>query len=696
MNESKATVDFETRSACSLKKSGAWKYSLDPSTQILCLVYRLPHWKPGVTQLWHPAFPQCGMLEGFNGESLLELIDWIEWGGPLEAYNVFFERAIWTNILTPKYDFPLPAWDQWRCSAAKAAAHALPRSLTDAGAALNLKLQKDDAGHKLMMKISKPRKSRKKERETWAKNHIKPPKYLWWEDRDLFERLFAYCRQDVLSEEALSEYLEDLNDLETRYYCLDQKINQRGFYLDIPGIRTALQLIHGEVHRLNGELADLTEGQVQKATQRTKLKKWLDTQDVHLFDTKGSTIDELLSQNDDAEKEADELPPWVDKLNPSARRALEILRMLGRSSTAKYETMLAWACPDGRVRGGLLYHGATTGRWSGAGVQPHNFPKGTIKKFNMDHAWDVILSGDRHRILAEYPSVMETLACALRGAIIAPEGKQLYVADYAAIEARVLMWMAREKDGLRLFREGKNLYIDMAQAIFPGREITKESKIEYPVGKTSILGLGYGMGPGKFVSAVKTITGLDIDEVFAEEVVATYRNKYAEVKSFWYKTEECAVAAVLHPGTVIHQDRLLWQQIGDFLFCTLPSGRRLSYPYPELRDKETPWGDMRPELTFMGVDVYTHQWKRQHTYGGKLVENVIQAVSRDLMAYALQASEDSGIYHPILSVHDEIIAEAELGTGSIKEFETLLATPPAWAKGCPIAAEGWVGTRYRK
>lgn len=660
-------------------------------------MYRLPLWQPGVTALWHPAFPQCEMDEGFDGNSLLELIDWIESGLPLEAYNAFFERAIWTNILTPKYGFPLPAWDQWRCSAAKAAAHALPRHLGDAGEALGLDTQKDDTGHKLMLKISKPRKSRKKEREIWAKNHGTTPfPRLWWENKDTFERLFAYCRQDVLTEENLSHGLDDLNNQETKYYCLDQKINERGFQLDIFAVEKALQLIEGEVIRLNAELSELTNGQVTRATQREKLKKWLSTQGVQLFDTKGFTIDELLNQDDENQEEVEELPPWAQTVSEPARRALEILRLLGRSSTAKYETMRAWATPDGRVRGGLLYHGATTGRWSGAGVQPHNFPKGTIKNFDMNHAWEVIKTGDRNQIIAEYPSVMEVLACALRGAIIAPEGKQLYVADYASIEARVLMWMAREEEGLRLFREGKNLYIDMAQTIFPGRVITKESKIEYPVGKTSILGLGYGMGAGKFVSACKTMTGVDIDVTFAEEVVATYRNKYSKVKSFWYETEESAIEAVYHPNITIHQDRLSWLRQGNFLFCTLPSGRRLAYPYSQVRDKETPWGDMRPELTFMGVDMYSHQWKRQHTYGGKLVENVVQAVSRDLMAHALQACEDSQTYLPILSVHDEVIAEAEIGLGSVKDFETLLITTPSWAQGCPLAVEGWAGTRYRK
>lgn len=372
-----AVCDFETRSACNLKDCGAWKYSLDPSTEVMCLVYRLPYWPDGRTALWTPAYPKPGIPENFDAESLLELCDWITAGELLEAHSAFFERAIWTNILAPTHGFPLPHPSTWRCSAAKAAAHALPRKLEDAGAALKLDIRKDDEGHKLMLKLSKPRKPRKKERELWAASHgNEPHPTLYFEDLASFQRLWKYCASDVLAEEALSEALDDLSETETPNYILDQAMNQRGFRLDMEAVEIALDLIAKESALLNAELSQLTGGSVERATQRDRMKAWLKTQDVHIFDTKGATIDALL-QGDDENQSAEpgELPPWVETLPAPARRALEILRTLGRSSTAKYETMLDWACGDGRVRGGLLYHGATTGRWSGAGVQPHNFPK---------------------------------------------------------------------------------------------------------------------------------------------------------------------------------------------------------------------------------------------------------------------------------------------------------------------------------
>lgn len=292
------------------------------------------------------------------------------------------------------------------------------------------------------------------------------------------------------------------------------------------------------------------------------------------------------------------------------------------------------------------------------------------------------------------PTVMEVLSCALRGAIVAPPGHQLYVADYAGIEARVLSWVARQEDALRMFRENGDPYCDMATGIYD-RPITKADKNERQLGKAAVLGCGYQMGASKFVDTA-AMYGVTIDEEFSQQVVDAYRSKYWRVKALWYETQDAAIEAVANKGHVIKQDRLRWQRFGNFLFGTLPSGRRLAYPYPELREKTTPWGARQWQLTFMGVDMYTKKWTRQTTYGGKLVENIVQAVSRDLMAAALLRCEASKTYVPILSVHDEVIAEAKLGAGSVQEFEGLLTELPPWAAGCPVGAEGWAGTRYRK
>lgn len=350
------------------------------------MAFRLPYWKKGRTGLWHPAFPHLGMEES-GTDDLIELFNWIIQGELIEAHNSWFERGIWRNIMEPRYGWPSMGPKQWRCSAAKAAAHSLPRGLDDCAAALGLRIRKDAAGSKVMMKMNKPRKPRKAEVAAWQKEHGNAPMpLLWHESRELLDQLFAYCRQDVLVEEAVSAVVPNLSDDEVEMYCLDQIINERGFLLDMEAVAAALALIDIESERLNGELKVLTGGYPDKATQRKKMHDWFLDQWVIIEDTKAGTVDEALKRDD---------------LTPKARRGLELLQCLGRSSTAKYEAMRNHACGDGRVRGGLLYHGAGTGRWAGSGVQPHNFPRGTVK--DIDGAWRVLKTRDKDAIAAFNP-----------------------------------------------------------------------------------------------------------------------------------------------------------------------------------------------------------------------------------------------------------------------------------------------------
>lgn len=402
-------MDFETRSSLPLRTHGTWRYSVDLTTEILCLAWRLPSCALGQTALWHPAFPHLGIAEE-GREDLTGLFAWIAKGGLVEAHNAFFERCIWLNKFV-QFGAPFINSEQWRCSAAKAAAHSLPRGLDDALAALRLPVRKDEDGAKLMKAMVQPRKAVKRDKRDWRRQHcpcrlcdatgrleklkrdgtptkngekcwrcdgrghsrLKPPPMplLWRESKEEMERLWAYNRQDVLAEEALSEALPDLNDFEQRVYCVDQDVNERGFYVDLDGVEAALSLIDHEQRDLNGELADITKGAITKATQRQKVLAWLEDNGLTLDDTRKETLDELL----DAEQ--DELPPWVltEDANPKVFRVLEIVRTIGRSSTAKYLAMQNWAADDQRVRGGLLYHGASTGRWTGRGPQIHNLPK---------------------------------------------------------------------------------------------------------------------------------------------------------------------------------------------------------------------------------------------------------------------------------------------------------------------------------
>lgn len=731
-NPPKATLDFETRSACSIKDCGSWRYSLDPTTEVMCLVFRLPHWEPGRTALWHPAFPQFNLPEAKCPEKA-ELMEWVLSGQLVEAHNAWFERGIWTNIMVPRHDwFPI-RHEQWRCSAAKAAAYCIPRSLDGAVSALKLIIRKDTEGGKVMKKMAKPRKPKVAEVKMWVMSQFKlvglklseisasleieetgqyrvraswaagtvTAKRLkagpispdgsgegimpltWHESVELLERLWAYCRVDVLAEEGLSHVLKDLSPLETRVYLMDQGINQHGFQVDGEAVRAALEIVDVIYTDLNRELVEITDGRVQKATQRAKMTDWFADNGLILEDTKGPTLDGWLKRHD--------LPPKV-------HRCLQLIRSLGRSSTAKYVAALNWADPaTWRIHGGLLYHGAGTGRWSGAGLQPHNFPRGNIK--NMELAWEILKTRDVALIEMMYGDVMECLSFALRGLIIPRKGRKLFVADYAAIEARVVFWLAQDEDALGIFHRGECIYCAMATDIY-GREIIKGvHNDERQMGKQAVLGLGYQMGAPKFLDTCAKY-GMFLELEFAKYVVDKYRNRFSKVKQMWWDQEEAAIAAVKRKGQTIKCGRVAWRVVQydgfEVLHCKLPSGRLLSYVDPLVVQRPTPWGANKDALTFMGVNALSKKWCRQDTYGGMIVENITQAVARDLMAEAMLRADEGSVYDVILSVHDELIAEADDGQGSDREFEHVMAELPDWAEGCPVAAEGWSGHRYKK
>ncbi len=710
-NPLKATIDFETRSACSIKDCGSWRYSLDPTTQVMCLAFRLPHWEKDRTALWHPAFPHLGVKEADCPE-LEELFAWIAEGKLVEAHNCWFERGIWTNICVPKLGWPEVGHRQWRCSAAKAAAHSLPRSLDGCTLALDLRTKKDVEGAKVMKKMAKPRKPRVAEVKSFVAQQDGVPAikqcvvttvatdtgwkasvswdggerdfslpFYWHESAEMIERLCAYCRKDVLAEEAVSHRLRDLSAKETEMYLMDQSINQRGFQLDREGIEAALEVINGIFSDLNKELVELTDGRVEKATQRARMIQWFNEMGLPLEDTQGSTLDGWLKRED---------------LEADVRRGLELVRALGRSSTAKFVAAENWASPGAwRVHGGLLYHGAGTGRWSGSGVQPHNFPRGSIK--DMDFAWEVIKTKDVAFMEMMYGDVMTLLSHALRGMIIPTPGRKLMVADYAAIEARVVLWLAGDEEALNIFRRNECIYMAMATEIY-GRPITDKVKQadERQMGKQAVLGLGYQMGAKKFQATLAEKWGIFIELDFAQQIVDTYREKFWRIKKMWWDQEAAAIAAVRHPGRTFRCGKVFWRSFDGFLHCKLPSGRLLGYSEPRIFKKKTPWGEERDCLTYMGVDPYTKKWRRQDTYGGMLVENITQAVARDLMADAMLRCHEEGMYDVILSVHDELIAECDEGVGSVKDFETVMAHVPDWAAGCPVSAEGWTGYRYKK
>jgi DNA polymerase len=361
---------------------------------------------------------------------------------------------------------------------------------------------------------------------------------------------------------------------------------------------------------------------------------------------------------------------------------------------------------DNRIRDMLMYHGAGTGRWTGKMVQPHNFPRGSLKPKEAGLACELIREDNKEFIEMLWGSddpnakkaltVMEVLSSALRGSITAAPGNDLVVADYSSIEARVLVWLVGDKKALDVFHSGKDIYKDMAVSIYnvPYEEVDDEQR---RMGKQAILGLGYQMGPDKFKFTLWDSYDIHIELDLAQMVVDAYRIRYAKVKAFWNHINECAIRAVKNPNRVVKvNDKVMFKFSKGFLRCRLPSGRTLYYRDPRIKKKELPWGGKADTLTYMNVDGKTKKWVRTDTYGGKLTENVVQAIARDFMGYGISNINDHGKYQIILSVHDELLAECPGGTGDYEEFEDLMATLPPWGAGCPVAAEGWQGIRYRK
>ena len=588
----------------------------------------------------------------------------------ITAHYSMFENYIWHNILVKKYGWPVIPLRQWRCTAALAASHALPRSLDNAAKALKLTQQKDLDGKRIMLKMCKPRKPTKNNKDKWHENE------------DDFQKLYEYCINDVQVERAIDNSLPPLSKNEQEVWFLDQLINTRGIAVDTELVNAALHLIDQYTEECNAKMQLLSNGYVDKATQVSRMKNWMATMGVHVDSLDKASITKLIA----------------DKVNPKILTVLRLRQQVGKTSVKKFKALESAVTPENRLKDTLIYHGASTGRWTGKIVQPHNLPRGSIKDTETCIKAIKWKNLDKFKFL--YPNVMDAISSCVRGALVASPGKDLLVVDFASIEARVLAWIADETEALKEFRTGQDSYIKMAEAIFQTDEITKDMRF---VGKTAVLGCGYGMGWKVFQASCASM-GQEVSETLATKAVQAFRKKNAKIKKLWYDVDKAAKRAVFS-GTTVYVKNIKFFVKGDFLYCQLPSGRRLAYHHPQI-DRVEKFDQMMDELSFMGVAM-GNQYVRQGVWGGTLVENITQAIARDFLAEAMLRVESHG-YKIVLHVHDEIIAEVpkdnslSIANQAIHElkqldnFISLIETLPSWAKGCPIKAEGWRGRRYRK
>lgn len=657
----KLTIDLESRSKVDLKKRGMYVYAEDPSTDILCFSFKRDNEPP---ELWVPEkfLPLCSPRINEIRKRTPIFLRAIEQAEEIEAHNAGFEAVMWAEIMVKRYGFPELPLEKLYCSAAKAAYYALPRALGEACSALGVSEQKDKAGYQVMMRMCKPRKPTKYNKSEWN------------EDQKDFEDLCLYCMQDVNAEYALSQALPPLPEYERKIWLMDQVINRRGIPIDVKGVTTLKNSVAAKERELLLEMEALTLGSVKSARQRDKTLDFLNGEGVAVSDLRKDTVVAELES---------------DGLSSTAKRVLEIRQSLGKSSVSKLDAMLESACRDNRVRGAFMYAGATTGRWAGKMIQPQNFPRDS---FETDDEVDFVLTASNEMIEVLFGCPMQTASKCLRGMIKASGEKYLIGADFSAIEARVLAWLANESKALKAYRDGLDIYKVNAVDIF-GVKYENVDKGQRQIGKVSELSLGYQGYTGAFDSMARNY-GVILPEERQKEIIHAWRESRPMTVALWKGLENAALMAVKTKqphsyGSIKYGVR------GNFLHCRLPSGRLLSYPFPSTAQITDKYNREKEVVTFYGVDTHTKKWSLQKTYGGSLTENVVQAIARDILAEAMPRIEKR--WPIVMHVHDESLSETDYADeNTVKEYEKTMAEPPAWALDCPIDASGWFGKRYRK
>jgi len=648
-------IDFETRSVLDLADVGLHNYALHPTTQPWCMAYGLGDEE---FKLW------------WFGEPLPEIVrDHVELGGIIVAHNATFEWKVWNYIMAARHGWPELDINQCRCTMAMAYAMALPGKLADAAAALGLEAQKDMKGHRLMLQMCRPRST----------NPL-----TWWDDDDRKQRLGEYCVVDTQVEREMYRRMRKLSDSEQRLWGLDHRINERGVFIDRPTIRKAVEVCNAEKLKLDTRIQKATDGFVSSASEVARLTKWVRAQGIPIPAMAKADVLEALED---------------DNLPANVQAALRVRQEAGKTSVAKLVTMLANAGPDNRVRHTLQYHGAATGRWAGRVIQLQNFPR-PRKGIGPNDVFDIIgylNNAEIETLDMFYGPVLDAVADSLRGMLMAAPHHNLIAADFSAIESRVLAWLSGQEDKLDIFRGHGKIYEFVASGIYR-KDIELVDEYERFVGKVAELALGYGGGVGAFQQMAKGY-GLKVADSRAEEIKLAWRESNPNTVRYWYALNDAAMQAVDHPGVITYAGssgrRIAYGMNGSFLWCKLPSGRALCYPYPKLEEVETPWGQMKLALTYMYVDSFTKKWVRGSTHGGVLAENVTQAVSRDLLADSIMRVERNR-FKTVFHVHDEIVCEVPEDFSDLEMFEKLVSTTEAWAKDLPVKAKGWIGRRYRK
>ena len=639
-------ADIESFSDVDLIKCGVYAYADSPAFEILLFAYSFDG---GETQI----------IDLAQGEKLpAEVEDAIfDVSVTKTAYNANFERT----CLSKHFGRYIPP-ESWHCSAVQAAMLALPRSLEDVGRVLGLDEQKMKEGKELIRYFCVPCKPTKANGGRTRNLPCHAPEK--WE---LFK---TYCKRDVDVEKSIRRKLHNfpIPESEMELYRLDQRINDRGVLVDMGLVEQAIacERLHKEI--VTKRAYELTG--LENPNSVAQLKGWLGGKGMEAESLSKKAVAEMIAETDG---EVEEL--------------LKLRLLMAKTSVKKYEAMERSVCSDGRVHGMLMFCGANrTSRWSGKIVQIQNLPKNYIP--DLELARDLVKQGRFEDIELLYDSTPNVLSELIRTAFIPKPGCRFVVADFSAIEARVLAWLSGEQWRLDVFTSHGKIYEASASSMFhvPMEEITKGSPLRQK-GKLAELGLGFGGAAGALISMGALDMGLTEDEL--PPLVAAWRKANPHITQFWWDVDAAAVKAVTEKQKT-KVGKIIFEYKSGILFITLPSGRKLSYVKPRMAVNK--FG--RDGLTYEGISE-NKKWSRIETYGPKLVENIVQGTARDLLAEAMLRVEKKG-YPIVMHCHDEIIAEVPEGIGSVDEMCEIMAVQPAWAEGLPLRADGYQCSFYQK
>lgn len=664
------SIDFETASVADLRRTGVHPYARHHTTRVLCMAY---------------AFDDDPTLVWREGEPFpADVLAHVRQAGRVNAWNAAFEFQIWNATLVRQCglneDTDNLSLSQLHDTMAAAAYWGLPLSLDAAAPAAGLSIVKDKEGHRLMMQMCKPRRFDPITGDV-----------AWWheDDPEKFTRLCDYCVNDVDTERAIKNAIPDLPLQERAVWVLDQRINQRGVSVDYRLVERLKDLSLAAADRAADDIRALTGGVVASINAHKALLAWLQSHGYPEDNLRRGTVEKRLDD------------PACTGLE---RQGLELRSDAARTSAAKLNAMLD-ACEVrgdvGQIHGMLQYYGASrTGRWAGRLVQLQNMPRGVIKA--IAEAINIILAGATiDMIEALFGPPMGVVSSCLRGCIVALPGNELVVADFAQIEARVLPWLAGQTDVLDVFRSGGDVYVQAAAGIygrqFPAGHLFSKDDIpsdERQIGKVAILALGFGGGKGAFTTMAAGY-GMEVGDDKAEEIKNAWRQANPKIVEFWWELDRAARGVIKDPAHIANVGPLRIGRWGAHMVIVLPSGRGLVYRNARLVANPDRPGTF--DITYMGLNQYTRKWERIRTYGGKLAENVTQAVARDVMADAMLRADGAG-HQIVLTVHDELLTEAPAGTEdeALDALINIMRTPPTWAAGLPTDADGWAGGRYRK